>query len=314
MGDGLTPMDRFPTEDVRLRRALSRLGIQTVEPSGLTLGFTGVAVKPQSPIFVDASGVGLNIDTDYLLISGTDLTFAAPIVADVTTTADIIIDSDTSCLYLGDGKDMSLCYGGADGVINTSLIAASDLVVTCGAQKTLELTTGVYKDINIGAATLSGPTGLQPDIENFLDNVGADTGIATLGVAINQAISGTFEIQHDYQEGTDLVFHVHWQGIADPSGNKYVKWSLAYSVMSNNATVPPVTPIIVETLFDTQYEHVMSQFAAIDGSAYKVGDQFIFTLTRVIAVGAAYLGDALLTTVGIHYQVDTLGSRQLLIK
>jgi len=45
-----------------------------------------------------------------------------------------------------------------------------------------------------------------------------------------------------------------------------------------------------------------------------IGDQFMFTLTRVAATGDAYAGDALIETAGIHYQVDTIGSRAIATK
>ena len=37
----------------------------------------------------------------------------------------------------------------------------------------------------------------------------------------------------------------------------------------------------------------------------------MFTLTRVAAAGDVYLGDALIATAGIHYEIDTVGSRQI---
>ena len=42
--------------------------------------------------------------------------------------------------------------------------------------------------------------------------------------------------------------------------------------------------------------------------------QILFTLERVASAGDAYSGDALIATVGVHYEVNTLGSRQAGIK
>ena len=315
MADGLGSTDRLPREDVRVRRANARLGIQTAEPSGLTVSHAGIAVVVQSPVFVDASGIGLNIAETYLLISGTDLTFASPITGDITTTKDIKLDSDTGEIFFGDGQDMSVVYNGTDGIINTSLVGASDLVVTCGAAKTLELTTGVYRDTNVGALALSGPPGLQPGVVNFLDSAGADTDIATYGIAIGEGVSGAFELQHDYKEGTDPVFHVHWQGITAPGGGTdNVKWQLTYTIARDGAVVAPKTVIVKESAVTTQYVMNRSDFAAITGTSLLIGDQFLFTLERIAASADDYAGEALLATVGIHYQVDTLGSRQVATK
>ena len=315
MGAGLTPLDRVPEEDVRLRRALDDLGIQLSEPSGLSVDFEGLTVVVQSPVFVDTSGIGLNIAETYLLISGTDLTFASPITGDITTTKDIKLDSDTGEIFFGDGQDMSIVYDGTDGIINTSLVGASDLVLTCGTAKTLELTTGVYRDTNVGALALSGPPGLQPGVVNFLDSAGADTDIATYGIAIGEGVSGAFELQHDYKQGTNIVFHIHWQGIAAPGGGTdNVKWQLTYTIARDGAVVAPKTVIVKESAVTTQYAMNRSDFAAITGTSLLIGDQFLFTLERIAASADDYAGEALLATVGIHYQVDTLGSRQVATK
>ena len=75
----------------------------------------------------------------------------------------------------------------------------------------------------------------------------------------------------------------------------------------------PATTVIEET-YDTQYEFKISSCTTITGTNFNIGDQFLFTLERVIAVGDAYAGDALVATVGIHYECDTVGSREILTK
>ncbi|KKN41881.1 hypothetical protein LCGC14_0718760 [marine sediment metagenome] len=37
-------------------------------------------------------------------------------------------------------------------------------------------------------------------------------------------------MQHDYKEGSNITFHIHWQGIAAPSGTDKVKWQLIFTV------------------------------------------------------------------------------------
>ena len=58
----------------------------------------------------------------------------------------------------------------------------------------------------------------------------------------------------------------------------------------------------------------MTSFTAITGTNFNIGDQFIFTLERIAASADEYGGDALLETVGIHYECDTIGSRAILTK
>jgi len=107
---------------------------------------------------------------------------------------------------------MVVKYDGTDGLIDTSIVAPSDLNIACGTDKTLELTETVWKDINLSSANLQQPASSAPSIDTFLDENGADTDIATFAFGVGDKIGGTFEIQHDYKDGSDFVFHIHFSG------------------------------------------------------------------------------------------------------
>lgn len=171
----------------------------------------------------------------------------------------------------------------------------------------------VWKDINLGSAQLAKPASSQPDTDEFKDLNGDDAGIETYAFAVGEKVSGSFELQHDYKEGSDLVFHIHWQGIAAPSGTDNVKWQLIYTV-GDDVALPATTIIVGEGAIDTQYAFHRTDLATIDGSGYGIGDQFLFQLSRIASTGDAYAGDALIATVGLHYEIDTLGSRQITTK
>lgn len=219
--------------------------------------------------------------------------------------------------FFGTAQDASIQYDGTDMKITTDLVSASDLVVDCGTNKTLELAEPVYKDINLGSALLSLPASTQPDEVQLLDEAGGATGIYTWGFDINELVSGVFEMQHDYKEGTNLSFHVHWSGNDAPTDTDYVQWQLTYTNARDNNTINAATPIVIETAYDTQYEMIRSDFpdivgttGGVDGGNIKIGDQFYFKLKRIAADGDAYAGDAVVATLGVHYQIDTIGSRQ----
>ena len=190
---------------------------------------------------------------------------------------------------------------------NYTEIEADGTVVFTGAAT-------VFKDINMGAAVLTRPAVSQPDEVNFVDEAGADTGIASLGFAVGEKVSGNFELEHDYKEGSNLVFHVHWQGVAAPSGTDKVQWQLTYTISQSETTLNATTTIVIETDFDTQYEFKASAFPAITGTNFNIEDQFLFTLERIAASADEYSGDGIVATVGIHYEIDTVGSRQVLVK
>jgi len=172
-----------------------------------------------------------------------------------------------------------------------------------------------WKDINIAGMLLSKPTSSAPGTDTFRDKAGTDTTIETSAFEVGEKVHGGFEMQHDYKEGSDVVFHVHWQGIAAPSGTDYVKWRLKYIVSRDNVVLAAATSIdSPDTAIDTRYMAYRSDFNTIVGTAYKIGDQFMFTLSRIAATGAAYAGDCLIMTAGIHYLTDALGSRTVSAK
>jgi hypothetical protein len=282
--------------------------------SGLAVNGPGAYVVAQNPIFVDGSGIGLNRSASYFALSGSDLVLANPITGLITSTSNIVLAADAATLYLGAGSDASLKYDGVDCVLDSSLVTPSDLVVACGTAKTLRLGTPVWNDINTAGTVLS-VLDIATLRDEFVDSTGTDTGIETWALEVGDGVSGSFEIAHDYKEGTVLFFHVHWQGVAVPTCTENVRWKLIYTLAREGVVLTPATPIEIETPFDTQYEFARSSFAAISGTNIEVGDQFLFRLERIAATGGdEFVGGALLATVGIHYQVDTLGSRQVSTK
>ena len=192
---------------------------------------------------------------------------------------------------------------------------AADLTIDCGMAKTPVLAVTVYNDANVGGLALR-PGVTTPPVTQWVDNLGANTGIYGLGFAALDEANGSIEIPHDYKEGSDITFHIHWGANDAPSGTDYVKWQLKYFIdaESTEATTPPATTIVIETAYDTRYEHKRSDFPVITGTSFKIGDQINFNIKRIAAAGDAYAGVAIAETIGFHYEVDTAGSRQILTK
>lgn len=168
-----------------------------------------------------------------------------------------------------------------------------------------------WKDINIGGMTLNLPVANQPGEAQITDGTGTGTGIYTFGFAIGEGGSASIELQHDYKEGTDVYFHIHWQGIAAVAGGTdNVKWQIVYTIVDEDGdeTVPAATTITKESAYTTRYAVVTSSFAAITGTDLRIGDQIVFKLSRISASADDYAGEALVTTLGLHYQCDGVGS------
>jgi len=281
-------------------------------------GFTGVVFRHTAAInaIVDSGTVTSTSLPTYLNFMTTpDGSITRVERMRITSDGDVWIKTDSKNLLFGTAADMSITYNGTDGILKTNEVVPSDLIVDCGANKTLKLGTPVYQDINVGGMILLKPAASAPDIDTFVDKNGADTTIPTYAFAVGEYLSGGFELEHGYTEGTNLSFHVHWQGIAAPTGTDNVRWRLVYAVGRKDTPLEPAVTIdSPDTAFDTQYECKQTDFADIDGTGFKIGDQFTFSLYRVASTGDAYAGDALVQTNGIHCQQNTLGSRTVSTK
>lgn len=219
---------------------------------------------------------------------------------------------DGNKLILGTGKDMDMYYDGTDGNIRTNVVAASDLKVACGTDKTLEITETVWQDVNIPAGALSLGAS-APDSISILSS-GNIQGLGFNGNATTEEVHGSGEIIHDRKDGTDIHFHVHWMPTNANAGN--VKWNLEYSWTNQDGTFSaPTTISIVDAADTTAWKHSIAVFPAIDGSAINVNNAIVFRLYRDPTDGDdTYGGDAALIQVGIHYEVNTMGSRQVTSK
>lgn len=163
---------------------------------------------------------------------------------------------------------------------------------------------------NVGAMSLALPVASQPDEVNFLDSTGTDMGISTWGFAVGEKVSGAIDMPHGYKVGSDFIPHVHFQIIAAPAGGTdKAKWQITYARGHTGSTLGAATAIVKEIDVTTQYAFYRADFTAITGTDWEVGDQFLFTLSRVAASSDEFAGDLLIATVGFHYECDTVGSR-----
>jgi len=227
---------------------------------------------------------------------------------------NVQIASDTTGLMLGAGQDMSMLYNGTTGVIDTSLVGASDLVATCGAEKTLLLTTEVWEDLPTPFDAAKVPASNMPTWAGFIGNLNAYT------FDIGDYLEITTEVLHGYKEGEDIEVHVHWatngQEVGDTAVNWEVEWSIANSDPSTGVgdafgatttdttetTIPGATPDLT---------HMYTSVETIPGAAVTIGAIIKARVRRVAAVGTDPAADPFGLMLGVHYPKDTMGSRTL---
>ncbi len=126
-------------------------------------------------------------------------------------------------------------------------------------------------------------------------------------------LPSSLEVLHDYKEGTDIHVHIHWLPTDTTVAN--IKWQLRYSWTNRGETAAAgVTVTSTETTSGTAWHEQTTSFV-ISGTGKTMGSRFVFSLFRDPSDAAdTYAHNAAVTDIGLHYERDTTGSRQILEK
>ena len=145
------------------------------------------------------------------------------------------------------------------------------------------------------------------------DENGNDTGKYTFAFATGKKVTGFLEVPHKAKAGqTNAQFHVHFMINDAPAGaTDNVRWQLTYFKVTTGDTIPTPTVITVEDTVDTQYETYTFGFPVI---AVEPMDQIGFVLERIAATSDDFADECYLLTTGLHYEIDTMGSRLITTK
>ena len=305
-----------------------------LEISNYTLGALGdyVMLKGKS----DGTLSDLFTVSNYLVIvsdSTMGMALLGFVNSDGTSGAGITANFTDDCLYANwdwnPETDDSYSLGNAthrwvDGrftgtvyvpEIDSSAAGATDLTITTGAQKTLVLVTPVWNDLV--CPMFVGKTGTS-NVPTFQAFVGV---LTAYRFAADDYLETCTELIHDYKEGTDLEVHIHWATNGVDVDNRAVKWEVVYSIANMNTgafsgttTLTGQTTIPANTTDRTHLYTSMSSL--ISGAGRKIGDVILMRIRRIAATGglSAPSANPFGLNLGIHYEIDTMGSRQMGIK
>lgn len=206
-------------------------------------------------------------------------------------TAIINVDSTNGVVTLGD------IAGG-----NTTEIEADGTLKFNGDAR-------VWKDLIMPAGNLR-PGATPPAFAAFLGGIYAPR----FDAGTRDEVHGSVELQHDYKEGADLLFHVHWSPTTTNTGN--IVWGVEYTVANLGTTFPaalvvPGTPVAASGVVN---RHQLNNVITIPGAGLKIGAVVVFRLYRQNGGTDTFTGNAFLHSIGIHYECDTTGSRDTTAK
>lgn len=223
--------------------------------------------------------------------------------------------SDSVKAWFGAGKDMSIWYDGTNGNVKTSDVAPSDLHIQCGTQKTIVLDTVVYDDL-WPTSTDPGSGAAAPAYTAYNGNLKGWEFVGT-GVLVKE-LQAKWQFSHKYKEGTDCVPHIHLAVPNDGTGGDIkmyfeYTWTNIDGTIGGTATISGTLTIAASA--GLLHKKLIFNSAAISGSGKTISSIISARIYRDPADVADTFGSSVwLKSMDIHYQIDTMGSRQTMVK
>jgi hypothetical protein len=198
-----------------------------------------------------------------------------------------------------------------DAIIKTDGSSARDLTITTGAVKTLVLSTPVYDDMTVSMANAKTPAANAP---NWVAYKGSE--IPAFSKSATNVLYFTAQLPHTYKEGTDLEFHIHITYPDAGAGNSV--WYFTYSWANIDGAFPGASNsgnIVVPTHSTADFHDMAQIVTTISGAGKTVSSILLCSISRIGGNGSDDYDNVVYLVAGdFHYQKDTLGSRQQLIK
>lgn len=189
---------------------------------------------------------------------------------------------------------------GADASNNVSIETDGTLVFNGEAT--------VWEDLMVPGLSV-GTGASAPDLGTF----GPSGNIKTFlfdGNSTSEQVYFTIQLQHSYKQGSNIKPHVHWAPTTTNAGN--VKWFFEYTWSNIGGTFgAPTTISVVDAAAGTAWQHQLSSLPDITGTSKTISSMLMCRLYRNPADGSdTYPDDVAFLQFDVHYEMDTVGSRE----
>lgn len=179
-------------------------------------------------------------------------------------------------------------------------------------------TATVWDDLVLPLDAAKVPASNAPDWESFVGNLNK------YAYQVNDFQEFTTELLHGYKTGSTFEFHIHGALNATlATGDETVKFEIEYSIADMDAVdslgdvFPATTTINQEITIPDGTVDLTNIYISIgtDSTAgFAIGATIVGRIRRIASSGTELVGDMFVTQVGIHYEIDTIGSRAITTK
>lgn len=187
-----------------------------------------------------------------------------------------------------------------------------DLISWNTANERWENDANPWSDLRVSSSSVKvGAAINQPTWAQMLDDGAGSRGVFTyyFSPTADNEVFFSVQMSHEYKEGSDLNPHVHWSPDSTNTGD--VRWVLEYTIVNVDGTFGNTALVILlDTADGIINKHQATPSGIIDGTGLTLSHMMICRLYRdANDIADTYTGNAGFLEFDIHYQKDTLGSR-----
>ena len=180
----------------------------------------------------------------------------------------------------------------------------------------------MWDDIRITPGSFDRPGSSDPTIVSYTPG-GSGTATYLYQFAKNNIASFTVQMPHGYKKGSDLHVHIHWT--PGTRGNEEngatVGWKIDYSWANIDGTFPSMsTADLSDACGGVDHGHQMTDAVVVSGDGKGLSSMLLCNVKRTdTGADDTWAGTAsgqlpLLLEIDFHYEIDTIGSRNVASK
>ena len=230
----------------------------------------------------------------------------------------MVIDKDGNVGIGTTSPDTKLQVVGTSGFGDDS---GNETLISATGDLSFAGTATVFNDLVLPLDSARVPASNAPSWEPFVGNLNA------YAYEVGDFQEFTTEMIHGYKEGSDFSFHIHAALNATTGQEEKVRFEIEYSIADANVItgfgdVFPdgsgslLTAELVVPNATNDLTHVFITVGVDSAGSFGIDATIKGRIRRIAkSVGGNELtGDIFVTQVGIHYEVDTVGSRTINVK
>jgi hypothetical protein len=226
-----------------------------------------------------------------------------------------------------DGMDFLVDYSGGGSNSNIDNIISliqnnATILGDLNINGDLYLISVAWDDLRIlpGAFTFAGAS--DPTLENWQPG-GSGSTFKIWKFQKNDEVFASCQMPHSYKEGTDVCFHIHWTPAdrGNEESGAFVGWKVDYSVANIGGNFgASATVDLSSECSGVDDRHELGACVTVSGTGLEISHIFWLRIYRSDTggddtwAGATTAQSPALLEFDIHFQMNTLGSREELTK